>query len=99
VRSIARSEEERENQLAALAELIPETRIHAESEVILISSDRRITDVMHEHSRGADVVFLGLMEPDPGSEAEYAKRLANMVDGLNTTIFVRSAGLFAGRLI
>jgi hypothetical protein len=99
VRSIARNEEERKNQLAALAKLIPETRIRAESEVILNSDNRSIIDVMHEHSRDTDVVFLGLMEPAPGTEAEYAERLTHMIEGLNTTIFVRSAGHFAGRLI
>jgi amino acid transporter len=99
VRSIARGEEERESQLAALSELIPETRIQAESEVILASANRSITDVIEEHSRGSDVVFLGLMEPEPGAEVEYAERLTKMVEGLNTTIFVRSAGYFAGRLI
>jgi hypothetical protein len=99
VRSIARSEKERENQRAALDELIPETRIRAESEVILAPTDRSITEVIEEHSRGSDVVFLGLMEPEPGAEGEYAERLEKMVEGLNTTIFVRSAGHFAGQLI
>jgi len=99
VRSIARDEEERNSQLAALADLIPETRIGAESEVILKPEGQSITEVIHSHSRSADVVLLGLMEPGPGAEAEYAERLTQMVGGLNTTIFVRSAGQFAGKLI
>jgi len=99
VRSIARDEEERKSQLAALDDLIPETRIQAESEVILKPADQSIAEVMHAHSQGADVVFLGLMEPEPGAEAEYAERLSKMVSGFKTTIFVRSAGQFAGHLI
>jgi len=45
------------------------------------------------------LTILGLMEPEPGAESEYADRLNNMVEGLKTTIFVRSAGKFAGRLV
>ena len=99
VHSIARDEEEQTNQLAALADLIPETRINAESKVILKPSDQTIAEVIHDNSRNADVVILGLMEPEPGAESDYADRLTNMVEGLKTTIFVRSAGKFAGRLV
>jgi amino acid transporter len=99
VRSIARDEEERKSLRAALDELIPETRIQAESEVILKPADKSVVEVIHAHSKNADMALLGLMEPEPGAEAEYAERLIQMVSGLNTTIFVRSAGQFAGRLI
>ena len=37
--------------------------------------------------------------PEPGAEAEYAERLTHMVGGFTATIFVHSAGQFAGRLI
>ncbi len=99
VRSIARSEEERQKQLAALAELIPGTRIQAESEVILLGEKETIPELIRDHSRTADVVFLGLREPEPGAEADYAATLEALASGLKTTIFVRSAGKFAGRLI
>jgi len=99
VRSIARSEEERQSQLAALAELIPGTRIRAESEVILLEAEQTIPELIRGRSQSADVVFLGLREPEPGGEATYAENLENLASGLKTTIFVRSAGQFAGRLI
>jgi len=99
VRAIARSEEERQTQLSALAELIPGTRIRAESEVILLGEGQRIPEVIRERSRNTDVVFLGLREPRPGGEAEYAATLGELASDLKTTIFVRSAGKFAGRLI
>ncbi len=47
----------------------------------------------------ADVVFLGLQEPEPGEEAAYADRIIKLSGGLNTCIFVRSADEFAGRLV
>lgn len=99
VRSVASSPEEYDSQLAALTDFIPETRINAESKVILKPADQSIPELINSQSQGADVVFLGLKESEPGGEAEYAERLTKMVDGLSTTIFVRNAGKFAGRLI
>jgi potassium/chloride transporter 4/5/6 len=99
VRSVARDEEERRLQLEGLANLLPETRIGAESEVIVKPADRSIMEVLHQTSADADVVFLGLQEPEPGAEAAYADRIIELSGGLNTCIFVRSADEFAGRLV
>jgi amino acid transporter len=99
VRSIARSEEERENQVRSLADLLAEVRIRADTAVIMKPEDKTIGDVIHEESADADVVFLGLMHPDAGTEAAYARRLEQLAEGLNTIVFVRSAGEFAGKLI
>jgi hypothetical protein len=100
VRTIARSQQERESQLEGLHRLIPETRIDAETEVILEPDlNRNVADIMHHYSRGSEVVILGLKEPAPGEEEQYAKRLTELAEGFNTTIFVRSAGEFAGQLI
>ncbi len=99
VRSVARSEEERETMLVSLSELIPSTRIEAEASVIIRSAGQTIADIVHTHSRRSDVVFFGLREPEPGTEQEYAERLVTLAGGLNTTIFVRNAGEFAGNLI
>jgi amino acid transporter len=89
----------RESAAADLAALMPETRIRAEAEVIVKPADKTVIEVMHETSRTASVVFLGLMEPEAGTEAENAARLIELASGLNTAIFVRNAGEFAGRLI
>jgi hypothetical protein len=99
VRCIVSNESKRESAEADLRALIPETRIRAVPEVIVKPADRSVVDVMHETSRSADIVFLGLMDPEPGTEAENAERLAVMASGFNTTIFVRNAGEFAGHLI
>ena len=50
-------------------------------------------------SADADIVFLGLQEPEHGGESAYADRIIELAEGLNTCIFVRSAGEFAGRLV
>lgn len=99
VRSIVQNEEERVKMTASLAELIPEARIQAEAEVIARPPGHSIPDVLRAYSKNAGVVFLGLTDPAPGTEQDYADHLANLVEGLRTTIFVRNAGRFAGRLI
>ncbi|MCP3998632.1 MAG: hypothetical protein GY722_26715, partial [bacterium] len=99
VRSIVTSQEELEKMEASLAKLIPEARIHAEAQIILKDAGEPVPDIIHRHSHDADVVFLGLMEPEPGAEADYAGRLIELTEGLRTTIFVRNAGEFAGNLI
>ena len=99
VRSIVTTEEERATMEASLAELIPGARIRAEAQIILRPSDVSVASIIHEHSHDADIVFLGLMDPEPGTEPEYAARLIELTEGLRTTIFVRNAGEFAGNLI
>ncbi len=100
IRSIARSQAERDSQHAGLAELLAETRIEAATEVLYEPDpDRDVADIMHERSALADVVFLGLMMVPSGDEARYAARLEQLAAGFRTTIFVRNAGRFAGDLL
>ena len=99
VRSIARSEEERASQTKALEELLLEVRIQARTEVIRKPADQSMSEVIRRRSAQADIVFLGLREPEHGGESAYAERLRELAGGLRTVVFVRSAGEFAGRLI
>ncbi len=99
VRSIVNSQEELEKMEASLAKLIPEARIQAEAQIILKDAGESVPDIIHRQSHDADVVFLGLKEPEPGAEAAYAERLIALTEGLRTTIFIRNAGEFAGNLI
>jgi hypothetical protein len=50
-------------------------------------------------SAGAEAVFLGLADPDPGEEHEYAQRLENLVGDLPTVFFVKNSSLFIGGLL
>jgi len=97
--SLVETEEERQKMASSLKILVPETRIQAESDVIIRPQDLSAAEAMHIHSRGAATVFLGLREPEPGTEDEYAARLRVLAEGFNTTIFVRNAGEFAGHLV
>jgi hypothetical protein len=99
VRSIARSEEEQEFQGKGLEALLEEVRIEADTDIIKQPDSQSIAQTIHEHSAGANIVFLGLQDPAPGTEAEYARRMEELASSLCTTVFVRNAERFAGRLI
>lgn len=99
VRSVVESEAERDDALKGLTAMIPQTRIHAKTEVIRKPPEMTVMSIMHRESQNADIVFLGMMEPQPGDESSYAERLVELASGFNTTVFVRNAGEFAGYLI
>jgi len=100
VRSIARSEAERDTQHSGLAELLAENRIDAATEVLYEpDTTRDVAEILHGTSARADIVFLGLMIPSFGDETRYAERLEQLAEGFRTTIFVRNAGRFAGDLL
>lgn len=60
---------------------------------------RSIDDIIKTHSRNSDMVVMGLMIPREGNEEAYADRLIVLNQGLRSTIFVRNASPFQGRLI
>jgi hypothetical protein len=99
VRSIARSEKEREFQGEGLRAMLEEVRIEADTEVIKQPESQSIAETIRTHSAGASIVFLGMQHPEPGAEADYARRLDELSSSLCTTVFVHNAGRFAGKLI
>ncbi len=99
VRSIARNEKERELQEKGLETLLEEVRIQATTDIIMQPGSKSIAETIHEHSTRASLVFLGMQDPPAGAEAEYARRLEALASGLCTTVFVRNAEKFAGKLI
>ena len=99
VRSIARTEKERQFQEKGLGTLLEEVRIEAETDIIKPARSQSIAEVIHERSANASIIFLGMHDPPPGTEADYARRLDELTTGLCTTVFVRNAGKFEGNLI
>jgi hypothetical protein len=99
VRSIVEDASEQESMVNSLNSLLQETRIQAETEVVVRPKDKKLSDVIHGYSKNSDIVFMGLIEPELGKESDYAEQMKNLVSGLNTTIFVRNASEFAGDLI
>ncbi len=84
---------------ARIRELLERSRISAEPEVIEAGGGDDIRRVIHARSADADLVLMGLREPESGGEGEYARRLEEMVGSLPSVILVRAAGPFAGQLL
>ena len=99
IRTIVRTAEEQPSMLRRLRHLVSEVRIRAEADVIVKPDDKEISEVMHEASAEADVVFLGLMVPEPGDELTYARRLIMLTEGFQTALFVRNGERFAGEML
>jgi hypothetical protein len=99
INSIVKDEKERETLETSLSNLISETRIDAETRIIIKPPDRGIHEIIRTNSERADIVFIGLKIPEPGKEADYVEKLSTIAIGLSTVIFVRNAGEFAGSLI
>jgi potassium/chloride transporter 4/5/6 len=99
VSSLASSELMRVKTRNHLNKLLPELRIDATSEVIMKPPGMTVREVIFRHSESADVVFLGLSVPEPGKEAEAARRMAEMAEGLPTVFFVNNSSPFGGELV
>jgi hypothetical protein len=82
-----------------LRTLITSSRIDARAEMIVRPPDAKVHDIIQQRSAEADVVLLGLRGTEPGDEEKYAQRINQMIDGLPTVLFVRSAGEFRGQLL
>jgi amino acid transporter len=97
--SIVRDEKAAEFVEKSLSHLIAETRINAVTRIITKPPEKTITETIRTYSESADIVFIGLNIPKPGSETNYAEMMNKISRGLGTVIFVRNAGEFAGNLI
>lgn len=99
INSIATNEMTFERNRRLLEELTKAARIDATTNVILKPEGTSVRNVIREGSKHADVVLLGLRGNEPGEEADYARRVSEMMEGLPTVLFVRNAGAFRGQLL
>lgn len=99
IRSIVASKEEQQPMFEILQSMISESRITAESEVILNEKNEDVPELMHRMSKDVDIVFLGLGLSKVNFQPEYAEKLDRLVKGFNSTILVRNAELTEGELI
>lgn len=79
--------------LAAMAE---RTRTGAEPHV-LASNGRPFFDILHESSKDADLVFMGIARPKAGGFEEYYATLRERTENLPSTVFVLAAEEIAFR--
>jgi hypothetical protein len=82
-----------------LIELIQSVRIKAESEVVVRKDGMSLHEVIISNSKDADLVLFGLMIPERGQEYEYAERMMELSEGLNSVVYIRNASRFSGKLL
>jgi hypothetical protein len=97
--SVASNEMMKQQTEKNLEELLPDIRIQAEPRVIIKPEDMSILEIIQEESRDAEVVFMGLANPERGSEMAYAERLEKLAGDLSTVFFVKNSTLFVGELL
>jgi hypothetical protein len=99
VHSIASSEMMLNQTSQSLTRMLSASRIAAKAKVALLSEGESVQGIIHQESRDADIVFMGLRKPDKGEEPAYAERLIDLVGTLPTVILVHNASLYAGQLL
>ncbi|MGC1396012.1 MAG: Na-K-Cl cotransporter [Coleofasciculaceae cyanobacterium] len=78
-----------------LADTIADLRIEAKPKV-LIAEGRSFNEILHDSSKKADLIFLGMANPeDTPDYTQYYEKLQNRATGLPTTVFVLAAPDFA----
>jgi hypothetical protein len=82
-----------------LRRMLEENRISARIDITPWDPNANIQALIQEQSKDADLVFLGLREPEEGDETAYAERLERLIGDLPSVVFVRNAGPFAGQLL
>lgn len=99
IRSIATSAMMQEHTEKTLRRVLDDNRIAARVDITPWDPEANVQALIQEQSKDADLVFLGLREPDEGEETAYAQRLERLIGDLPTVVFVRNAGPFAGQLL
>jgi hypothetical protein len=99
LKSIATSDMMIQRNQSLLERVIGEARIDAHIEILRKSDEISISEQIFRESQGADVVLMGLRTTTPGDEEAYSQRIEELAEGLPSVLFVRSAGIFRGRLL
>jgi len=82
-----------------LSHLASESRIAADIRIIVKDKDQSYVDIIHQTSKDADVVFMGLNTPEKGEEDQYALKLQELAGTLNAVFFIKNASVFKGTLL
>jgi hypothetical protein len=84
-----------ESARANLAPTITQLRTGAELDVI-VGNGRPFDEILHTHSKDADLVFMGMAAPN-GDFTAYFEQLRTRTDGLPSTVYVLAAEEIAFR--
>ena len=99
LKSVATSEMMIQRNRKLLKQVIGSARIDARIDILQKSDDLSISEQIFRESVSADVVLMGLRTTTGGDEIDYAERIKELAEGLPSVLFIRSAGVFRGRLL
>jgi solute carrier family 12 (potassium/chloride transporter), member 4/6 len=99
IKSIGTTQMMAERTERTLDEMISAARIGATYEVIRKPEGQTIQEIIHDRSKDADVVFLGLKAIEPDEAEAQVDRLLKQMSALQTVLLVRNSGPFRGQLL
>jgi amino acid transporter len=97
--NIVDSGEKEQDAFFQLSHLASESRIAADIRIIVKDKDQSYVDIIHQTSKDADVVFMGLNTPLKGEEEPYALKLTELAGTLKAVFFIKNASVFEGTLL
>ena len=94
VRTIVENEHQLATAQANIEQILRGARVAA-LPVVILRQARKISDIMHDQSKDADLAIAGLRIPSDDADAErFYDRMNTLLDGMPTTILVHSARNF-----
>lgn len=69
---------------------LEEARIEATVDILMRKEGRRFPDILKEKSSGADIVFMGLKETEPGKEREHIKTIQELSEVGKVAVFAEN---------
>ncbi len=100
LKSVVEDEQTRRARAREFAAMLPEIRMDDVSvDVIRREDDQAVGDIIREHSQEASLVFMGMSSVAKGDEGAYAQGILDLLEDLPSTVLVRNAGAFRGRLV
>jgi hypothetical protein len=97
VKMIVPSRDRAKKTTRMIQEIIQDSRIQAQPEVIVNPHDgRSIADIIAQNSVRSDLVIMGLRPPEPDQGEEWVGRVNSLIERLPTVLLVRASAQFAG---
>ena len=99
IKTIVENEDLRPDRYDTLNRLCEKTRIEAQPIVLIKEENENTFECIHQNSKDADLVFLGLKLPQENEEQEFHNRIRQLVGNLSNVVLVRNSGQFRGELL
>jgi hypothetical protein len=93
IRAMVDDSIQREKLLKGIKKSLAEARIPASVHILMATEDQSFTQILHEHSSDADIVFMGLKVTERGREKEHIKKIEELADAAKITVFVQNNSL------